>query len=209
MIKRFYIILTLIILTGIYTKFLIYEEVITDQKPLKEFPQKIGQWKYLNDYKFKDEIIQILKVDDYLQRDFINNGKIVSLYIGYYKTHRKFAEIHTPENCQAGGGWVILNEKKRQLNINGEKIYLIEALYEKDQRKEIFYYWYKVGNNYITNFFKYKIFIIKNSLLNHKSNAAFFRISVHVSNNNLKEARETGESFLKEIIPILNNFIKS
>lgn len=202
---RYIIILSLIILTGVYTKFLTHEEIEIAPKPLKEFPKKIGDWVYLKEYKFNDEIISILKLDDYLQRDFIKNDKKITLYIGYYKTHRKFAEIHTPKNCLVGGGWIIISEKRCKYNINGKKVNMIEALYEKDQQRELFYYWYKVNGNYIDNFFKYKLYIIKNSLLSRRSDVAFFRISIPIINNNIEEASKIIESFLNELIPIADN----
>ncbi len=206
--KHFYIVLALMILTGIYTKYFMFEEAIS-ANVLKNFPQRIGEWQGLADYKFNDEVIKILKLDDYLNRDFFNGEKRVSLYIGYYKTHRNFAEIHTPEHCQAGGGWQILKKRKRQLDINGvnKKINFIEAVYEKNKEKQVFLYWYQINGNYITNFFLYKLSVIIKSIIYHRSDAIFVRISVPVMNDNLENALGTGESFLKDFIPVIDKFL--
>ncbi len=207
--KRIYIVLALMILTGIYTKYFIFEEAVS-ANVLKNFPQRIGEWQGLADHKFDDKVIKILKLDDYLNRDFFDGEKVVSLYIGYYKTHRNFAEIHTPEHCQAGGGWEILKERKRELNIDGagKKINFIEAVYEKNKEKQVFLYWYQINGKSITNFFLYKLSVIIKSIIYHRSDAAFVRISVPVVNDDVDEALRSGERFLKDFVPVINRFLK-
>ncbi|MEO0131184.1 MAG: exosortase C-terminal domain/associated protein EpsI [candidate division WOR-3 bacterium] len=207
--KRFYIVLALMILTGIYTKYFMFEAAVS-ANVLKNFPQMIGEWQGLADHKFNDEVIKILKLDDYLNRDFFNGEKRISLYIGYYKTHRSFAEIHTPEHCQAGGGWEILKERKRELDINGvdKKINFIEAVYEKNKEKQVFLYWYQINGKYITNFFLYKLNVIMKSIIHHRSDAAFVRISIPVINDNVEDALRTGEGFLKDFVPVMDKFLQ-
>jgi len=209
---RFCIVLALIILTTLYVRYFRVEEIALPEKVLQEFPLEIGEWKGVADYKFNDEVVRILKVSDYLERRFEKDSKKVDLYIGYYNTHRRFPEIHTPENCQVGGGWEIISQKVRQLNtrgVEGGKIIFTEAVYEKDRTKQLFLYWYLVNGNNITNFFRYKLNVILNSIIKNRSDAAFIRVSVPIINGDVNDAVIVGEAFLAEILPILNHVLSN
>lgn len=207
---QFYITLALIILAGVYMRNFLFDEIVPNVKSLKQFPQMVGSWKNAGNHRLSDDVLDVLKVDDYVLRDFKNDEGIkTSLYIGYYATHRRSAEIHTPENCQVGGGWEILNKKVQKLNIPGirEKISFVEAVYEKDQEKMVFIYWYYVNGNYITNFFYYKLSVIMNSLLYHRSDASFVRITVPVIDDDIDSAVKEGERFLLDAVPVINRYL--
>jgi EpsI family protein len=200
----------LLVLAGVHMKYFMSDEIVPVRKPLEDFPKEIAGWKMASNHILRTDILDILRVDDYLMRDYRNSdGTELSLYIGYYKTHRRSAEIHTPEHCQAGGGWEILSEKKRTIQLSGgeKKIHFIESVYEKDKEKMIFIYWYYVNGRYITNFFRYKLYVILNSLINHRSDASFIRIAVPVSLDQINGAIETGEKFLIDVIPDIDRYI--
>lgn len=207
---QFFITIVLVVMAGLYIKYFMFEEIVPDGRSLSEFPGVVGVWENTARHQLADDVLDILKVDEYVLRDFRNNdGSIASLYIGYYKTHRKSVEIHTPEHCQVGGGWEILSKKERKVDIPGieGKMMYIEAVYEKDQEKRVFLYWYYINGKYITDFFKYKISIIMNSLFYHRSDASFIRITVPVKNEDVNSAIRSGESFLKEAVPVINNYL--
>lgn len=46
-----------------------------------------------------------------------------------------------------------------------------------------------------------------NSLMRHRSDAAFVRISIPVKNDDVDEATMTGEQFLREFVPVINTFL--
>ncbi len=201
----------LMIFAGIYIKVLMFNEVFIAETPLEGFPQVIGSWENAGLQRLPDDVLDILQVDDYIMRDYKDRaGNVSSLYIGYYKSHRGSAEIHTPEHCQAGGGWEILDMTERDLNFSGaeEKMRFVEALYEKDQEKLLFFYWYYINGKYITKFYRYKLSIIVNSLLYHRSDASFVRIAVPVINDDVDSASSLGENFLKEVVPVINTYLK-
>jgi EpsI family protein len=207
---QFYVALLLIILSGMYARNSIFAEITVEKTPLKGFPHVLGTWENIGNYNLGNGLLDILKVDDYIMGNYRNeHGLAASLYIGYYQTHRRFAEIHTPEHCQAGGGWEILNSKDRNIEIpsSSEQINFVEAVYQKDREKMLFLYWYYINGKYITNFFKYKFSIIKNSLLYHRSDASFVRITVPIKNDDVESAVSTGEQFLKDVVPVINMYL--
>lgn len=210
-IRNFIIALILVLLTGIYMNYFMFEEDIVQSNPLSGFPEKIGRWEKTANHSLGHNILDILKVDEYLMRDYQSEKGTASLYIGYYKSHRNSAEIHTPEHCQAGGGWEVLSQQIKELDMQaiGKRINITEAVYEKDQEKMVFLYWYYLNGKYVTSFFHYKMSVILNSLINHRSDASFIRITVPVKNDNIGDAIDAGEMFLRDFVPYLDLYLPS
>lgn len=206
---RYIFLIAIMITGGIYIRYFTFTEVNIPRKPLKNFPLIIENWKYSSDIHLSKDIVSVLKVDDYLFRSFHNGNTTVNLYIGYYQSHRRFGEIHTPEHCQAGGGWEVISERTKYLKIPGRniKVKFIEAVYKKELEKKVFIFWYQLNQKYITNFFSYKIHIVLNSLFKHRSDAAFVRITTPIYNDNIDEAIKRAEDFIIKAVPVINNVL--
>ena len=203
---RYILLIFIMIAGGTYIRYFTVLEKDMPDRPLKDFPRIIKNWKTYRDIELSREVIETLKVDDYIFRDFHNGNKKVTLYIGYYKSHRKFGEIHTPEHCQVGGGWEVVRERKKYIEMPGsdKKIKFIEAVYKKDNEKRVFIFWYQLPDRYVTNFFSYKIHVVLNSLFKHRSDAAFIRITTTVLDNNIEDALLRAEDFLIKIAPVIS-----
>ena len=203
---RYIILIIIMLVGGFYIRFFTFQEADLPKKPLKNFPLNIKNWKYSSDIQLSKDIIDVLKVDDLLFRSFHNGNTTVNLYIGYYQSHRRFGEIHTPEHCQVGGGWEVIKQKTRYLNIPGEnlRVKFIEAVYKKELEKKVFIFWYQLGNKYITDFFSYKIHVVLNSLFKHRSDAAFVRITTPVYNDDIESAINRAEDFIVKAVPVIN-----
>jgi EpsI family protein len=198
----------LMLMSGAYMRYFAVDEIPISKRPLEEFPRHAGRWESVADHDLGERELDILKVDDYIYRDFRGDGYTASLYIGYYSTHRRFAEIHTPENCQAGSGWTVIEERTKEMNIPGKgKIKMREAVYEKDREEQLFLYWYDVDGRQLTSFFAYKMNVILNSLVRHRTDAAFVRVAVPIVRGNIYEAMKAGESFLQASFPTIETFI--
>jgi len=204
---RYIVLIIIMVFGGIYIRYFTFTEINIPKAPLKNFPHSIKNWKFLNDVHLSNGILNVLKVDDYLFRTFHNGTTTVNLYIGYYQSHRRFGEIHTPEHCQVGGGWEVIEQKTRYLDIPGKnlKVKFIEAVYKKELEEKVFVFWYQLGNKYITDFFSYKIHVILNSLFKHRSDAAFVRITTPVYNDDIESAINRAEDFIVKAVPVINN----
>src|SRR5213592_1850725 len=78
-------------------------EAKISRRLLKEFPQQVGSWRQQgDDVHFDDETENVLRADDYVSRNFESEGRIVSLYVGYYASQRNGATYHSPLNCLPG-----------------------------------------------------------------------------------------------------------
>lgn len=175
---------------------------------LADFPVEIGGWKNPKDFPLGRNVVDTLKVDEYVNRDYYNGGKdAISLYIGYYRSHKNFVEIHTPENCQANSGWSVLSKEKKSVRLggSGEKEFLryMEAVYAKNGKRYLMIYFYKVGGEATTSFFRYRYLVVRNSLLENRSDAMFVRVMFRVEERDPSRTIGLAERFTGEVAKIL------
>ena len=75
---------------------------------LASFPNEIGQWHKIHSSTSSTDVVKLLGVDDEIHYTYQNtSGKLITLYVGYYKAVGVSGAYHSPKNCLPGGGWGI------------------------------------------------------------------------------------------------------
>jgi len=205
---RFYVCCILLVMTGIYINYYLDVEAVPLKRPLAEFPAELGHWTTIKDHFFDEETLNTLRVDDYLFRSYGYKDLSILLYIGYYRTQREGAQIHSPKHCLPGSGWFQLDERIRSIQFGDiAPKELVEAVYQKDTYKTVFLYWYSIQGKNITNEYMLKLGMIYNSIMHNRSDAAFIRVSIPAPNDNLNETINYAEDFLAKAIPVIESFL--
>lgn len=197
----------LVLCSGVAGKYLLKSEKGSNRAVLMQFPSNIGAWQKINEQKFEKKVLETLRVDEYVARDYRKGTNLISVYIGYYHDHKKFAEIHTPENCQANAGWELLSRTERIIRTGAARrshdVHFAQELFGRNGAKYVFFYFYKIMNDTTTSFFAYKLKVIENSILRRRSDAAFVRVIVPVMDNDQAAAIRTGEEFLQDLAAVI------
>src|SRR6476659_5014919 len=74
-------------------------EQVPPRQSLAEFPMHIGTWTGQRADDFSADVLQVLGVDDYLNRIYVSPAGYTGLYIGYYQSQRQGDTMHSPLNC--------------------------------------------------------------------------------------------------------------
>jgi len=204
--KRIIIVSIITFLFALYINTASFHEVIPLKKALNDFPLIWKGWK--GDENFFDAIIlDRLRADEYISRKYTKGTDRINLYVGYYGSQKEGAQIHSPKHCLPGSGWFKLYEKNRMLDIeNTGKVNYIEALYQKGSERELFIYWYKMKDAYITNDYILKLHMIINSLKYRRNDAAFIRFSTPVVKN-VEDAENVIKSAMRDLLPLLKDYL--
>jgi len=153
--------------------------------------------------------MSILKPTDYLSRRYeAANGGKVTLYIGYHDGGPQSGEIHSPRHCLPGAGWQQLSATRTVLVQPHDAIHLARAVYQKGQSRELFFYWFQVRGESIADEYRLKLAGITGALVHGRKDAGFIRVSVPFEADE-QEAAATGASFIRELYPLLREFIPS
>ena len=204
--KRIITMSLIIVIFALFINMHSFQEIIPLKKSLESFTVNWKGW-IGKDYYFDNIILEKLNVSDYIMREYRRGNDRVSLYVGYYSSQKEGALIHSPKHCLPGSGWYKLSEKQRVMKIDGlGDVTFIEAVYQKGEEKEIFYYWYKMKNKYITNEYILKLYMIINSLKYGRNDAAFLRLST-VINEDMNDATRAIDDFMIDFVPLFQDYL--
>jgi EpsI family protein len=93
-----------------------------------------------------------------------------------------------------------------RIDAGGAGVNVVEAVYRKGERREMFLYWFQVRERTVTSEYALKWAQIVNSLRSGRRDAAFIRVSLPVGADTADTA-ETGVRFVRDIMPLLWGFL--
>jgi EpsI family protein len=181
-------------------------------KSLTTFPLQIGSWSG-TEQAFAADILQALKVDDYLLRHYQQEqGAAIGLYVGYYKSMRQGATYHSPKNCLPGSGWYFVDTGKSPLAVvdrHGRPVEINKFIIQKGLDKQLVLYWYQDRGRIITSEYWAKMFMVVDAITRNRTDGAFVRITVPFSNQSEEEMLAQGKAFAEQIFPLLQEYLPS
>jgi EpsI family protein len=182
--------------TLLYLQFFTAAERVLPRKPLASFPVVLDGWRSVESVILEDDVLDILKPSDYLVRRYIDsNGKTASLYIGYWESQRKGAQMHSPKNCLPGGGWEPIEATRTRIPVLGgdRSIEVNRYLLQKGADTMIVLYWFQSQGRATSSELDVKIDLAKNAMFHHRTDGAIVRVSGPV----YRDARATDDSLVK------------
>jgi len=204
--SRFFIVYALLLIVGLYIN-LHADIAVPTNRPFAEFPSNVGSWKLFSQSEMSDQVLDVLRPTDYISRQYLApDGCKVGLYVGYHGGGKGTGGIHSPKHCLPGSGWYEVSSKRDVLEVGGERINLVRAVYQKGESKEMFLYWFKVKGKTLSEEYSLKLAEITNSLLYRRRDSAFIRISLPFETRE-EEARAAIERFIRECSPVINSFL--
>ncbi len=177
--------------------------------PIKQYFEDIKGYKVIRHVKLEDDVLTLLKLDDYLYTDYQGpNGK-VTLYIGYYYTAAKASAAHSPLVCYPSQGWKIEKQLSDQaLDAAPSAIHYNEIITSLNKQKELILYWFQAGPNTNTRVFKNKTNVAYNKLTNKGEQHAFVRVSVPLGSSNQEQAKQRVTDFVEVFYPHFIRFVE-
>ena len=182
---RFWLLLIVLLLGGAIIN--VWEnagEAKVSRKSLKEFPTQIGSWRQQgDDVRFDDETEKVLRADDYVSRNFQSNGRVASLYVGYYATQRNGATYHSPLNCLPGSGWVMSDGGRMTITPAGAPAFRANRyVIQNGNQRALMIYWYQGRGNAVASEYWAKIYTVLDSVRRRRSDGALVRVMTPLGN---------------------------
>ena len=191
------------LLLGVTAIFLYTHETtaVPVNQPLNQIPTSVGNWRMVQEAYFNPEMLAVLRPTDYLYRVYKDPaGNRVTLYLGYHAGGADSGPIHSPKHCLPGSGWFEISEKQQTVSLQQGELPVVQAVYQNDDQKEMFFYYFQVKGRVLTSEYALKLAEVVNSLLYNRRDSAFIRISVPFTENRA-QAAQAGENFVARIHP--------
>lgn len=184
-------------------------EIIPARKSFSLFPSLLGdKWNGKQEYFINNEQSK-LGVTDYLLSNYLIDGKVVNLYIGYHESQRTGTSPHSPRACIPGNGWEITSIENLSLkDQDNQEFYANKLMIQKGETKQLVYYWFQQRGRKIANEFVMKWYLFKDALLLNRTDGALVRLTTMVNpGESLDFADQRLQAFAKEVLPVLPQYI--
>lgn len=176
----------------------------TKPQPLKTAMANIEGWSARPSTGLDPAIVEVLALDDYLNRNYTHGEDIIAVYIGYYYTSAKIGAAHDPLVCFPGQGWQLSRKETGSFTIPrapDTRVEYASMVAEIGSRKELIVYWFQAMDSTSPSTFWQKINLLRKKLLNQGGENAFVRISMPLKNDSVEETRQLIEQFIERFYP--------
>ena len=184
-------------------------EAVPTRKPLESFPIALGGWREQQSASLGEEVLNVLKVNDYLLRRYVDSGhRYVWLYVGYWATQRKGAQIHSPQNCLPGGGWEPVEASRLTIDLATpyQPIVVNRYLIQKDRDLQVVLYWYQARGKVVASELRAKIEMVQSAIVRNRTDGALVRVSTPTYGNP-QEATERLVQYVQSFYPVLDEYL--
>jgi EpsI family protein len=208
---RFGLLLAVLVLSGIAIN--VWEragEARVERRALKDFPAQLGAWRQVGgDQRFDAETENVLRADDYTLRNYaLPDGRLASVYVGYYATQRNGATYHSPLNCLPGSGWTMNDPGVIKVApANGAPQFEANRyVVEKGSERQLLIYWYQGRGRAVASEYWGKIYTVIDSIKRRRSDAAMVRVMTPVGKSE-RAALESASDLAAQLAPALPAYV--
>src|SRR5271167_1555728 len=198
---RYWVMLAVLLGATTGMAYLSKREVTPPAKPLSDFPKQIAGFKAFADWPLEQRFIDSLGVTDYLNRGYFSPSEgQLGLYIGYFRTQRTGASIHSPKNCLPGAGWQPTVSETYQLALaDGRKVPVNLYVIRKDLDQQIVLYWYQSHGRVVASEYWGKFYMVADAIRLNRTDAALVRITAPVRNGDVAAAQNQAIAFAQQV----------
>lgn len=185
-------------------------EAVPLARPFAEFPVELEGWKLLADVPIEEEIQELLKADETLNRVYQDpvSGASLSLFVAYFRSQRAGATTHSPRVCLPGAGWQTREAQVIPLSLpSGRAIHVNRWIVTRDANRSVVLYWFQTSRRVVANEYANKFYMMLDSLRYRRSDGAFVRVVSPVGDGGDRAAEEAAIRMVQVFFEPLRNFL--
>ncbi|PIS37495.1 MAG: EpsI family protein, partial [Nitrospirae bacterium CG08_land_8_20_14_0_20_52_24] len=129
------------------------------------------------------------------------DGEVIWFYVGYYKSQKTRAQIHSPLHCYPGSGWNPVLKEVVTIHLRDRDIYINRMIIQNGAEKQMVAYWYQAQEKVIADEFIQRLNLILTSFRKHRTDGSLVRISTNLHDNMPEEDWKRIVSFIQAMYP--------
>jgi EpsI family protein len=194
-------------------------EVVPESRPLDGMPSTLGNWQLAQTGVIEQEILDVLKADDILNRTYCNSASpdctktgvgLAGIFVAAFRTQRTGKTPHSPKNCLPGSGWVPLSSGEIPIDVGlPAPISVNRYLIAYGSQRQLVLYWYQSRDRVVANEYKAKFWVMRDAIRLNRTDTALVRVIVPVVNRDEAQAQATATDFVKSFYSTLLNYLPS
>lgn len=184
-------------------------EAVPPGKPLVDFPHIIGGWQLSRVGVVEPEVLDVLKADDVLNRDYVTGGSpAVNLFIAAFRSQRNGKAPHSPKNCLPGSGWTQVDSAQIPIDVGlAQPIVVNRYEVQHGESRDVVLYWYQSRDRVVANEFRAKYWVVADALRYNRTDTALVRVIVPIFDHDPQPAERLAVSFVQASFSTIRGFL--
>lgn len=199
------------LLASVLVNFLTYDTYHKAEvgiETIASIPLELGRWQG-KDVPLEKLVYEILETRSIINRVYhTETGQEVFLSIVYYPDTK--VDFHAPEGCLGGQGIELEKSSATITLINNSKtveINLNKLVWQKGNRENLVYYFYKTGEFLGQSYIKLRLNLATNKFTNKARSGSLIRISTPIPIGDTQKASNILVDFVEQLYPSLIKYL--
>ncbi len=142
---------------------------------LDNVPMQLGGWQGRRGADYQPQVLAALGVDDYMNRGYYaEGGTQANVYVGYHRSQKQGASLHSPLNCLPGAGW----EPERVELVSFDRGTARRVVIRKGSERLLVLYWYQTASRIEGDEYRGRFFAVLDTIRHGRNDAALVRVIV-------------------------------
>lgn len=194
-------------------------EFIPVSPPLEGMPNTLGSWQLAQTGVIEQEVLDVLKADDILNRTYCNSAiadcmksgqGAANLFVAAFRTQRTGKAPHSPKNCLPGSGWVKISSGEIPIDVGrATPISVNRYVVAYGSQRSLVLYWYQSRDRAVADEYKAKFWVIRDAIRLNRTDTALVRVVVPVVNRDEAQAEAAATDFVKSFYSTLLGYLPS
>jgi EpsI family protein len=212
------IVTALLILQTAFLYSAVRPEFIPPSRPLEGMPTTLGTWQLTQTGVIEQEVLDVLKADDILNREYCDSttgdcktsGQTAYLFVAGFRSQRTGKAPHSPKNCLPGSGWVPLSSGELTIDVGREApITVNRYVVASGSVRDMVLYWYQSRDRAVADEYKAKFWVMRDAIRLNRTDTALVRVSVRIGNKDEARAEAVASGFVKSFYSTLLGYLPS
>jgi len=212
------IVTALLILQTAFLYSAVRPEFIPPSRPLEGMPTTLGTWKLVQSGVIEQEVLDVLKANDILNRVYCNaatgdcktSGQTAFLFVAGFRSQRTGKAPHSPKNCLPGSGWVPLSSGELTIDVGREApITVNRYVVASGSERDMVLYWYQSRDRAVADEYKAKFWVMRDAIRLNRTDTALVRVIVPIGKKDEAQAEATASEFVKSFYSTLLEYLPS
>lgn len=203
--------IVLLLVAAVDLRWMSHGHAVPPRSDFDTFPVQLNDWSGRNLPELSDGVKGVLKADNYLLRDYHNNGTgaQVDLFIVYYGSQQSGDALHSPKNCLPGAGWEPVSSGVVQISnsaIPGQTFAANHYVIEKDGVQQDVLYWYQAHGRMFASEYLGKIYLAWDGITKGRTDGALIRLTAARASGN-GQSLPAMMTFAQDLSSVLPQFL--
>lgn len=177
------------------------------------FPMHLGEWQGVQSLPLEKAVLDVLGLDDYINRRYQSAETPALVYVGYWRSQRQGDTMHSPQNCLPGAGWAPVSESVLTFadprGAERPPVSVNRFVIQKGLDRQLVLYWYQGRGRIVGSEYWSKAYLMWDAAWRNRTDSAIVRIVVPIGRNDAGDAvaEKYALSFANQLIPALGQYL--